>query len=124
MRVLLTGGAGFIGSNVAERLLARGHEVIVVDDLSSGKRENVPDGAGFCEEDIRSGCEEVFRDFRPEVLCHQAAQMDVRRSVLEPDYDADVNVLGTVRLLQNCWKYGVGRVVFASSGGAIRTSCH
>ncbi len=119
MRVLLTGGAGFIGSHVAERLLARGHQVDVVDNLSSGKRENVPEGARFCEEDIRSGCEGVFRDFRPEVLCHQAAQMDVRRSVLEPDFDADVNVLGTVRLLQNCLKYGVGRVVFASSGGAI-----
>ena len=119
MRVLLTGGAGFIGSNVAERLVARGHEIIVVDDLSSGKRENVPEGASFCEKDIRSGCEEVFRDFGPEVLCHQAAQMDVRRSVLEPDFDADVNVLATVRLLQNCVKYGVGRVVFASSGGAI-----
>jgi UDP-glucose 4-epimerase len=119
MRVLLTGGAGFIGSHVAERLLARGHEVIVVDDLSSGKRENVPEGARFFEKDIRSGCEEVFREFRPEVVCHQAAQIDVRRSVLEPDFDADVNVLGTVRLLQNCVGYGVRRVVFASSGGAI-----
>jgi UDP-glucose 4-epimerase len=116
---MLTGGAGFIGSNVAEHLLARGHEVIVVDDLSSGKRENVPEGASFREEDIRSGCEDVFRDFRPEVLCHQAAQMDVRRSVLEPDFDADVNILGTVRLLQNSVRFGVGRVVFASSGGAI-----
>jgi UDP-glucose 4-epimerase len=96
MRVLLTGGAVFIGSNVAERLLARGHEVIVVDDLSSGKRENVPEGARFCEENIRSGCEEIFRESRPEVLCHQAAQIDVRRSVQEPDFDADVNVLGTL----------------------------
>ena len=119
MRVLLTGGAGFIGSHVAERLLARGHEVIVVDDLSSGKRENVPEGARFFEKDIRSGCEEVFREFRPEVVCHQAAQIDVRRSVLEPDFDADVNILGTVRLLQNCVRYGVRRAVFASSGGAI-----
>jgi UDP-glucose 4-epimerase len=119
VRVLLTGGAGFIGSHVAEHLLARGHEVIVVDDLSSGKRENVPEGARFCKEDIRSGCEEVFQEFRPGVLCHQAAQMDVRRSVREPDFDAEVNVLGTLRLLQNCVKYGVGRAVFASSGGAV-----
>ena len=115
---MLTGGAGFIGSHVAELLLERGHEVTVVDDLSSGRRENIPDGADFCELDIRSGCEEVFREFQPEVLCHQAAQMDVRRSVREPDFDAEVNVIGMLRLLQNCVEYGVGRVIFASSGGA------
>jgi UDP-glucose 4-epimerase len=119
MRVLLTGGAGFIGSHVAEELLARGHEVVVVDDLSSGRRENVPEGARFFKEDVRSGCEEVFQELRPQVLCHQAAQMDVRRSVREPDFDAGVNVLGTIRLLENCAKYGVGRVIFASSGGAV-----
>jgi len=119
MRVLLTGGAGFIGSHVADRLLERGHEVAVVDDLSSGKRENVPDRARFYETDIRSGCKEVFEDFEPEALCHQAAQMDVRRSVREPDFDADVNVLGTVRLLQNCVEHGVRKVVFASTGGAV-----
>jgi UDP-glucose 4-epimerase len=119
MRVLLTGGAGFIGSHVVDRLLERGHEVAVVDDLSSGKRENVPDGARFYEKDVRSGCAGVFEEFGPEALCHQAAQMDVRRSVREPDFDADVNVLGTVRLLQNCAEHGVGRVVFASTGGAI-----
>ncbi len=119
MRVLLTGGAGFIGSHVADRLLERGHEVAVVDDLSSGKRENVPDGAVFYEADVRSGCAEVFEEFAPEALCHQAAQMDVRRSVREPDFDADVNVLGTIRLLQACVEHGVGKVVFASTGGAV-----
>ncbi len=119
MRVLLTGGAGFIGSHVADHLLAHGHEVAVVDDLSSGKRENVPEDARFFEEDIRSGCEEVFQVTYPEVLCHQAAQIDVRRALREPDFDAGVNVLGTIRLLQNCVKYGVGRVIFASTGGAI-----
>ncbi|MDQ3317922.1 MAG: NAD-dependent epimerase/dehydratase family protein, partial [Actinomycetota bacterium] len=119
MRVLLTGGAGFIGSHIAEQLLAHGHEVAVVDNLSSGNRENVPDGASFYEADVRSGCAGVFKDFEPHALCHQAAQMDVRRSVREPDFDADVNVLGTVRLLQNCVEHGVNKVVFASSGGAI-----
>lgn len=119
MRVLVTGGAGFIGSYVAGQLLDRGHEVAVVDDLSTGKRENVPGGASFYEDDVRSGCGPVFEEFRPEVLCHQAAQMDVRRSVREPDFDADVNVLGTVRLLQNCVKHAVGRVLFASTGGAV-----
>src|SRR5918997_1697159 len=119
MRVLLTGGAGFIGSHVADHLLARGHEVAVVDDLSSGKRENVPEGTVFYERDVRDGCAGVFEEFVPEALCHQAAQMDVRRSVRAPDFDADVNVMGTIRLLENCVRYGVERVVFASTGGAI-----
>lgn len=121
MRVLVTGGAGFIGSHVAEYLLGRGHEVAVLDDLSTGKRHNVPEGAGFHEKDIRSGRDlaGVFGAFRPEVLCHQAAQMDVRRSVREPDFDAEVNVLGTLGLLQNCVEHDVRRVVFASTGGAV-----
>jgi UDP-glucose 4-epimerase len=119
MRILLTGGAGFIGSHVADHLLERGHEVAVVDDLSTGKRGNVPDGAEFYETDIRNGCTRVFEEFVPEALCHQAAQMDVRRSVRKPDFDAEVNVLGTVRLLENCTRHGVGRVVFASTGGAV-----
>jgi UDP-glucose 4-epimerase len=119
MRVLLAGGAGFVGSHVAERLLERGHRVAVLDDLSTGKRENVPEGAVFYEGDIRSGCGEAFEAFRPEVLCHQAAQTDVRRSVREPDFDAGVNTVGTIKLLQNCVRYGVGKVVFASTGGAI-----
>jgi len=119
MRVLVTGGAGFIGSHVAELLVSRGHEVAIVDDLSSGKRENVPEGATFYEADIRSGCEEVFDEFAPEALCHLAAQMDVRRSVREPDFDAEVNILGTIRLLEGCVAGGVGKVVFASTGGAI-----
>jgi UDP-glucose 4-epimerase len=119
MRVLVTGGAGFIGSRVAKHLLSRGHEVAIVDDLSSGRRENMPERARFYKMDIRSGCADVFDDFRPEVLSHQAAQMDVRRSVREPDFDADVNAIGTVRLLENCVKHGVRKVIFASTGGAI-----
>jgi UDP-glucose 4-epimerase len=119
MRILLTGGAGFIGSHVAGRLLERGHEVAVVDDLSTGKRGNVPDGAEFYETDVRNGCTRIFEAFAPEALCHQAAQMDVRRFVREPDFDAEVNVLGTVRLLENCTRHGVGKVVFASTGGAV-----
>jgi UDP-glucose 4-epimerase len=98
--------------------------VAVVDDLSSGKRENVPEGAVFYEADVRAGCGEVFAEFRPEALSHQAAQMDVRRSVHEPDFDADVNVIGTVRLLQNCVEHDVSRVVFASTGGAIYGEQH
>ena len=119
MKVLLTGGAGFVGSHVADQLLARGHEVAVVDDLSSGKKENIPDGTMFYEQDIRDGRAEIFEEFEPDALCHQAAQMDVRRSVKAPDFDADVNVLGTIRLLQRCVDQGVRRVVFASTGGAV-----
>jgi UDP-glucose 4-epimerase len=119
MRVLLSGGAGFIGSHVAEALLGCHHEVAIVDDLSSGKRENMPEGLHLYEADIRSGCAEVFENFEPEALCHQAAQMDVRRSVREPDFDAEVNALGTIRLLQACVEYGVGKFVFASTGGAV-----
>ena len=116
---MLTGGAGFIGSHVAEHLLEHDHEVAIVDNLSSGKHENVPEGTRFYEADIRSGCTAVFQEFQPQALCHQAAQMDVRRSVREPDFDADVNVLGMVRLLQNCVRYGVRKVIFASTGGAV-----
>jgi UDP-glucose 4-epimerase len=121
VRLLLVGGAGFIGSHLAEHLLARGHEVAIVDDFSTGKRENLPDNAVLYEADIRSGrnLASIFREFEPEALAHQAAQMDARRSVRNPDFDAAVNIIGTVRLLQNCVEHGVRRVVFASTGGAI-----
>jgi UDP-glucose 4-epimerase len=119
MRVLVTGGAGFIGSHVAEILLAEGHEIAVVDDLSRGRRENVPAGTVFYDLDVRSGCGEAFEEFGPEAVCHQAAQADVRRSVAEPVLDLEINTGGTVRLLENCVRHGVGRFVFASTGGAI-----
>lgn len=119
MRVLVTGGAGFIGSHVADHLLAKGHEVAVVDNLSTGKRENVPEGARLYEADVRDGLDEILAEFRPEAVAHQAAQMDVRRSVREPDFDASVNVIGTIRLLESCVAHGVGKVVFASTGGAV-----
>ena len=119
MRVLVTGGAGFIGSHVADSLLAEGHEVAVVDDLSRGRRENVPGDASFYELDLRSGCEEVFEEFAPEAVCHQGAQVDLRRSVAEPVLDLEINTGATVRLLENCVGHGVGRFVFASTGGAI-----
>ena len=98
MRVLVTGGAGFIGSYVADLLLACGHEVAIVNDLSSGRRQNIPETARCYQIDIRTGCAEVFEDSGPEALSHEATQMDVRRSVREPDFDAEANVLGTVRL--------------------------
>ena len=122
MRAVVTGGAGFVGSHVVEALLARGDEVTVLDNLSSGRRENVPDGATFAEGDIREPLDSVFDEARPDVVFHLAAQIDVRRSVAEPDYDATVNVLGTIRVLEAARKHDA-QVVFSSTGGAIYGEC-
>ncbi len=122
MRAVVTGGAGFIGSHVVEALLERGDEVTVVDDLSNGKRENVPDGARLVVADIRDGLGPVFEDAQPEVVFHLAAQVDVRISVERPNHDASVNVLGTIAVLEGA--RGVGaQVVFSSTGGAIYGEC-
>ena len=123
MRAIVTGGAGFIGSHVAAALLARGDDVTVVDDLSNGKRENVPDGARLVVADIRDGgLGPVFEKARPEVVFHLAAQVDVRVSVERPAHDASVNVIGTVAVLEAA--RGVGaQVVFSSTGGAIYGEC-
>jgi UDP-glucose 4-epimerase len=121
MRAIVTGGAGFIGSHAAAALLARGDEVHALDDLSKGKRENVPEGATFHEADIRRP-DEVFDAVRPEAVFHLAAQADVRTSVERPDYDADVNVLGTLRILEAARRHDA-QVVFASTGGAIYGEC-
>src|SRR6266511_5552914 len=122
MRALVTGGAGFIGSHVVEALLARGDEVHVLDNLASGKRENVPDGATLHEADIRSDVERVFDDVRPEACFHLAAQADVRVSVERPDFDADVNVIGTLHVLEAARQHGT-KLVFSSTGGAIYGEC-
>lgn len=119
-RVLVTGGAGFIGSHVADAFLEAGHEVAIVDNLSTGKRENVPRGARFYEADITSAdLEGIFAAERPEIVDHHAAQIDVRVSVEKPVFDADVNVLGTLNLLRLSVKARVEKFIFASSGGAI-----
>lgn len=123
MRAVVTGGAGFIGSHVAEALLARGDDVTVVDDLSNGKRENVPDGARLVVADIRDGgLGPVFEKARPEVVFHLAAQVDVRVSVERPAHDASVNVIGTVAVLEAARVVGA-QVVFSSTGGAIYGEC-
>ncbi len=121
MRALVTGGAGFIGSNLVDALLARGDEVVVVDDLSSGKRANVDAAAQLVELDIRDpAVADAFADARPEVCFHLAAQADVPTSVARPDFDAEVNVVGTVRVLAAA---GDTPVVFSSTGGAIYGEC-
>jgi len=120
MKILVTGGAGFIGSHVVDAYLELGHEVVVVDNLSSGSIENLNPKAKFYEMDIRdSDIEDLFKNEKPDVVNHHAAQMDVRKSVEDPIYDADVNIIGSLNLLQNCIKYGVKKFIFASTGGAI-----
>lgn len=120
MKILVTGGAGFIGSHIVDRLIEEEHQVIVVDNLSVGKRKNINKKARFYKMDILSSrVEKVFRKERPDILSHYAAQIDVRKSVEDPKFDASINILGTINLLENCVKYGVKKVIFASSGGAI-----
>ena len=120
-RILVTGGAGFIGSHLVDAFLAQGHQVAVLDDLSSGERRLVAAQARFYEGDITDAdrVEQVFAEFAPEVVDHHAAQMDVRRSVADPTFDARVNILGSLVLLDACVRHGTGRFIFASSGGAV-----
>jgi len=124
VRVIVTGGAGFIGSHIVDALVARGDEVVVLDDLSHGRRENVSPSAELVVGDIRDAeaVAEVFGEARPQACLHLAAQADVRVSVTRPDFDAEVNVLGTIRLLEAAREHGT-RIVFASTGGAIYGEC-
>ncbi len=120
-KVLVTGGAGFIGSHVAEHLLDAGCEVVIVDDLSTGRRESVPGRAAFYEADItdRDALREVFRREKPTVVDHHAAQINVRVSVEDPIRDARINIMGMLEVLEASRLAGVRRIIFASSGGAI-----
>ena len=120
MRALVTGGAGFIGSTLVDALVAAGDEVSVIDDLSRGRREQVNAGCDFHQLDVvDERLADVVASIAPEVVFHEAAQIDVRRSVAEPLLDTRINVLGTVSVLDACARAGVRRVVFASSGGAL-----
>jgi UDP-glucose 4-epimerase len=121
MRILITGGAGFIGSHVADALIERGHSVLVVDDLSTGRRENVPGRAEFRHGDLRDSAflRRVFDEFAPELVNHQAAQTSVSVSTREPVRDASVNVVGSLELLEQCVRCKVLRVIYASTGGAV-----
>jgi UDP-glucose 4-epimerase len=125
MKALITGGAGFIGSNLTDALLARGDETIVVDDLSTGRRENLDGalaaGAKLVEADIRdrAALEKLAAAEKPEVIFHLAAQIDVRKSIADPAFDASINVGGTANVLEAARVAGSRRVVFSSTGGAI-----
>lgn len=120
MKVLLTGGAGFIGSHIARTYLEAGHEVAVVDDLSHGKKERSPRAARLHVMDVRDkALKHVFEKFRPDVVNHHAAQINVRESVKDPVNDAQINILGSINLLNLCVETGVKKFIFASTGGAI-----
>lgn len=119
-KILVTGGAGFIGSHLVDRLIQEGNEVVVVDNLSTGKRKNVNKKAQFYKMDIQSKrIERVFRNERPLIVVHLAAQMSVRHSTDDPVFDAQVNILGTINVLEHAVRQGVRKVTFASSGGVV-----
>jgi len=119
MKILVTGGAGFIGSHLVDTLIKEKHQVLVIDDLSYGKKENVNQKADFEKIDIRDKkLKNIFEKFKPEIVFHLAAQKNVRLSVEDPGFDADVNIIGTLNLLENCRKYKT-KFIFSSTGGAI-----
>jgi UDP-glucose 4-epimerase len=120
VKIVVTGGAGFIGSNIVDAYIERGHEVHILDDLSTGQRRNLNPKAEFHEVDIaHPQAARLIEGIKPDVLSHQAAQMDVRHSVADPTFDARVNILGFINLLEGCKNSGVKKVIFASSGGAV-----
>ena len=120
MKILVTGGAGFIGSHIVDALIKKGHRVVVIDNLSTGSKKNLNPKAKCYQFDIRSPrMEMVFRKERPEAVFHYAAQIDVRGSLANPLEDASVNIMGTLRVLNASLNAGVKRMIFASSGGAV-----
>ncbi len=119
MKILVTGGCGFIGSHIVDAYIAKGHDVVVIDNLSTGVIENLNPQAKFYEQDITEDVESIFEKEKFALVNHHAAQINVRTSVEDPIYDAHVNVLGTVNVLRLASRYGVKRFVFSSSGGAV-----
>ncbi|MCJ7645796.1 NAD-dependent epimerase/dehydratase family protein [bacterium] len=124
MKILVTGGAGFIGSNVVDAYIEKGYDVVVVDDLSSGKKENLNRKVKFYKLDIcDEALEEVFKEEEIDIVNHHAAQVDVRKSIADPAFDARINIEGSLNILENCRKYKIQKIIFASSGGVIYGEC-
>jgi UDP-glucose 4-epimerase len=120
LKVLITGGAGFIGSNVADGLIKKNYDVVIVDDLSNGKEENVPERATFYKCDIRDKkIYDIFKAEKPDVVIHNAAQLSVRISVEDPLMDADINIMGGLNVINACNALKVKKIIFASSGGTV-----
>lgn len=118
--VLVTGGAGFIGSNIVDLLIGNGYNISVIDNLYTGKKENLNKKARFYRRDIRNrNLKEVFKKEKPEFVIHHAAQVNVRKSMSDPEFDADVNIMGTINLLECCKNFNIEKIVYASSGGAV-----
>jgi UDP-glucose 4-epimerase len=118
MKVLVTGGAGFVGSNLVDALIGKGYKVVVVDNLSSGKREFVNSKAKFYKRDITKGVVDIFKKEKPDVVIHAAAQVMLRRSIEEPVFDAQTNIIGTIQVLEGCEKSNVKKIIYTSTGGA------
>jgi UDP-glucose 4-epimerase len=119
-RILVTGGAGFIGSHIVDALITCGHRVVIVDNLSRGKKKNVNPKAKFYKIDIRDKkLENIFKKEKPNFVCHHAAHIDLRESVRDPIFDAENNIIGSLNILQNCVKYKIKKIIFASTGGAL-----
>ncbi len=119
-KIIVTGGAGFIGSHIVDALVRRGHRVVVIDNLSAGKKENVNPKAKFYKADIRDKkVTEIFKREKPWAVFHYAAQIDARASARDPMFDAEINVLGSINIMQNAAKAGTKKIIFASSGGSF-----
>ena len=120
LKVLITGGAGFIGSNVADGLLENNFKIVIVDDLSNGRKENLPEEAKFYKCDIRDKkLYSIFKEEKPDIVIHNAAQLSVRISVEDPLMDADINIMGGLNVIGACHRYNVDKIIFASSGGTV-----
>ncbi|MDR3112286.1 MAG: NAD-dependent epimerase/dehydratase family protein [Elusimicrobiota bacterium] len=125
MKILVTGGAGFIGSNIVDVLISKGHDVVVFDILSAGKKENIHKKAKFYKNDIfdAKAVNLCFAKEKPQIVIHNAAQIDVRKSVEDPFYDAQINILGSINILNACVQNKTKKIIFASSGGTIYGEC-
>ena len=123
-RILVSGGAGFIGSNIVDVLLAKNHTIVVVDDLSTGDLDNLPkfpnfSKTNFIHKSITEDLSYIFDKYRFDYVFHLAAQIDLRKSIKEPKFDAETNIIGSLNIIENCIKFGVKKLIFSSSGGAV-----
>lgn len=118
MKILVTGGAGFIGSHLVDMILRKGHDVVIIDDLSTGKKENLNEKAIFYKRDIKENFDDIFEKEKPEIVFHLAAQVMLRDSIENPIFDAKTNIIGTINVLETCRKFNIKKIIYTSTGGA------